>query len=130
MRLPQRVVKDALNQVTASPQRAGRSKRLGILGAKKITLSVDANKLTKLPASPPLTASAAATQPPEPPEGTSALRRSCPPLAFGHRTLLPHFRAICSVHETGAGSERGRRDCRQTCTGGWRSPTPRSHLER
>src|SRR5207245_3755293 len=32
------------------------------------------------------------------------LRRECSPLAFGHDTLLPHFRAIRGVHQIGAGS--------------------------
>src|SRR5262249_42466592 len=34
------------------------------------------------------------------------LLRERPPLPFGHDTLLPHFRAIRGVHETGAGSSR------------------------
>src|SRR2546427_10788666 len=32
------------------------------------------------------------------------LLRERPPLAFGHDTLLPHFRAIKGVYQTGAGS--------------------------
>ena len=35
------------------------------------------------------------------------LCRECPPLPFGQGSLLPHFRAIWSVHETGAGSVLG-----------------------
>src|SRR5256885_1175618 len=37
------------------------------------------------------------------------LLRERPPLAFGHDTLLPHFRAIWGVYQTGAGSEGVRR---------------------
>src|SRR5438034_10600232 len=32
------------------------------------------------------------------------LLRERPPLAFGHDTLLPHFRAIWGVHQIGAAS--------------------------